>query len=206
MPVPQEVTACQESNQLPMERFNGAGGLNTMVKEDLEDWVDNFKVISLSEVPLGVEGVGQAGSSGTSQSPSTSKSNTTTSSQHMKQLQAQELGLILDFLLPQTFIPSPTKSTTPLSALPPPEVTPIHDDGSVFYDHNPFYGIHSLSRHVLLITKDSGAGGQGSEQMVHRIDSIEQEDEPNDKQIPKGYWQMLLETKEKVRGQYSKGL
>ncbi|KAI9509514.1 hypothetical protein F5148DRAFT_1282859 [Russula earlei] len=149
----------QESDQLPTERVNGAGGLNTVVEEDLEDWVDDFEAISISEVPLGVEGVGQAGSSGASQSPSTSESDTTTSSPHTKQSQAQprprttsktsrrsrkssrrdtELRLILDFPLPPTFIPSPTKSRTPSSALPPPEVTPIHDDGSVFYDRDPF--------------------------------------------------------------------
>ncbi|KAI9507667.1 hypothetical protein F5148DRAFT_87012 [Russula earlei] len=128
--------------------------------------VDDFEAISLSEVPLGVEGVGQAGSSGASQSPSTSESDTTTSFQHTKQSQAQarprttsktsrrsrkslrrdtELRLILDFPLRPTFIPSPTKSRTPSSALPPPEVTPIHDDGSVFYARDSFRGIHSRS-------------------------------------------------------------
>jgi hypothetical protein len=32
-----------------------------VIEEDLEDWVDDFEAISLSELPLGVEAVGQAG-------------------------------------------------------------------------------------------------------------------------------------------------
>ncbi|KAI9510455.1 hypothetical protein F5148DRAFT_1366547 [Russula earlei] len=131
-PVPREVAAHQESDQLPTERFNGAGGLNTVVKEDLEDWVDDFEAISLSEVPLGVEGVSQGGAGATAYDLKTSR-------RSRKSLHRDtELRLILDFPLPPTFIPSPTKSRTPSSALPPPEVTPIHDDGSVFYDRDPF--------------------------------------------------------------------
>ena len=130
--------------------------------------MDDFEAVSLSELPLGVQGEVQArsvpGSSGASQSLSTSESDTT-SSQHTKQSQAQgqgqvqsrprtisktsrrsrkssrrntELRLILDFPLPPTFIPTPTKTRSPSSALPPSEVTPIHDDASIFYDRDPF--------------------------------------------------------------------
>jgi hypothetical protein len=45
-----------------------------------------------------------------------------------------------------------------------------------------------MSRHVLLITKDSGAGGQGSEQVVRGEGGVEQEDEPNDEEVPDGDW------------------
>ena len=165
-PVPEDI-ARQDSDQPSTGRVNGAEGLSTVVEEDLDDWEDDFEAISLSEVPLGVEGVGQAesvvGSSGVSQSPSTSESDTTASSKQTKQSQPQpqpqprsrttsktsrqsrksprrntELRLILDFPLPPTYIPSPTKARTPSSTRPPPEVTPIHDDESIFYDRDPF--------------------------------------------------------------------
>ncbi|KAI9508687.1 hypothetical protein F5148DRAFT_1352371 [Russula earlei] len=67
------------------------------------------------------------------------------------------------------------------------------------------HSVKYLSRHVLLITKDSGAGGQRSEQMVHGINGVEQEDKPNDKEVPDGDWYMLQETKTKARGQCSEG-
>ncbi|KAI9448722.1 hypothetical protein F5148DRAFT_1292086 [Russula earlei] len=53
---------------------------------------------------------------------------------------------------------------------------------------SPAISIPPLSRHVLLITKDSGAGGQGSEQMVRGEGGVEQEDEPNDEEVPDGDW------------------
>lgn len=164
--VPGGVTR-QDSDQRPTGGVNGAEGLTTVVEEDLEDWVDDFEAISLSDVPAGVQGSGQAdlavGSSGASQSLSTSDSDTTRSSRQAKPSQAAqprprttsktsrrsrkssrasrantELRLILEFPFPPTFIPSPTKTRTPSSSRLPLEVNPIHDDGSVFYDRDPF--------------------------------------------------------------------
>ncbi|KAI9437095.1 hypothetical protein F5148DRAFT_1355899 [Russula earlei] len=123
-PVPREVPACQESDQLPTEGFNGAGGLNSVVEEDLEDWVDDFEAISHSEVPSESK---ESAEQAQARPCMTSK----TSRRSRKSLRRdKELRLILNFPLPLTFIPSPTKSRTPSSALPPPEVTPIHDDRS----------------------------------------------------------------------------
>ena len=160
---PGDVTR-QESDQRPTRRADGIQGLTTVTEEDLEDWVDVFEAISLSDVPLGVEGVGQAGSAASSSSGvfgiSQSSSTSETSSQRTKQTQPQlqspprprtisktsrrsnksarreELRLILDFPLPPTFIPTPPKIRTP----PPPSrpVAPVNDDASVFYDHDPF--------------------------------------------------------------------
>jgi len=85
----------QDSDQHPTRTANGAEGLTTVIEEDLEDWVDDFEAISLSDLPLGVqvEGTGQAesvvGSSGASQSISTSESDTTLSSPQTRQSQSQ---------------------------------------------------------------------------------------------------------------------
>jgi len=163
----------QDLDQHPTISANGAEGLTTVVEEDLEDWVDDFEAISLSDLPLGVqvEGTGQAESvavsSGASQSISTSESDTTLSSRRTKQSQSQaqarprttsktsrrsrkssratrstELQLILEFPFPPTFIPTPPRTTgrsgTPSSTRLIPEVNPIHDDGSIFFDRDPF--------------------------------------------------------------------
>ena len=159
-PVPGNVTR-QDSDQPSTGRTNVTEGLSPVVEEDLEDWVDDFEAISLSDVPLGVEGVGQAESvSGVSQSSSTSGSDSshrTRQSQPPPQPQPRarttsktsrrsrkssrreaELRLILDFPLPPTFIPTPPKIKTPPPSRPPPEVAPINDDESIFYDHDPF--------------------------------------------------------------------
>ena len=169
-------TTRQDSDQHPTRSVNGAEGLTTVVEEDLEDWVDDFEAISLSDLPLGiqVEGTGQAESvavsSGASQSISTTDSDTTLSSRRTKQSPSQtqaqarprttsktsrrsrkssratrstELQLILEFPFPPTFIPTPPRTTgrrsrTPSSTQLIPEVHPIHDDGSVFFDRDPF--------------------------------------------------------------------
>ena len=122
-----------------------------MIEEDLEDWVDDFEAISLSDLPLGVqvEGTGQAGSvvgsSGASQSISTSESDTTLSSPQTRQSQSQaqvqarprttsktsrrsrkssratrstELQLILEFPFPPTFIPTPPRTAGRRSRTP----------------------------------------------------------------------------------------
>ena len=155
----------QDSDQHPTRGANGAEGLTTVIEEDLEDWVDDFDTISLSELPLGVqvEGTGQVGSSGASHSISTSESDTTLSSPQTKQPQVRprttsktsrrsrkssratrstELQLILEFPFPPTFIPTPPRTTgrsrTPSSTQLGPEVNPIHDDGSIFFDRDPF--------------------------------------------------------------------
>jgi hypothetical protein len=52
-PVPRDVTR-QDSGQSPTGRVNDTEGLTTVVEEDLEDWVDDFEAICLSDVPLGV--------------------------------------------------------------------------------------------------------------------------------------------------------
>jgi hypothetical protein len=159
-PVPGDVTR-QDSDQASTGRANVTEGLSPVVEEDLEDWVDDFEDFSLSDVPLGVEGVGQAESvSGVSQSSSTSESDSSHRTKHSQpQPQPQprarttsktsrrsrkssrreaELRLILDFPLPPTFIPTPPKIKTPPPSRPPPEVAPINDDESIFYDHDPF--------------------------------------------------------------------
>jgi hypothetical protein len=151
--------ARQDSGQPP------SGGVDGIVAEEsLEDWVDDFEAISLADVPgtLGVEGVGPtesvAGASGVSntiygEADTTSASSASQQSQQTKQSQAQvrsrtisktskrsrkssrrntELRLILDFPLPPTFIPTPTRSK------PPQDINPVHDDGSIFYDRDPF--------------------------------------------------------------------
>ena len=159
-PVPGDVTR-QDSDQPSTERATGTEALSTVIEEDLEDWVDDFEAVSLSDVP-GVVGQAEsvAGSSGASQSSSTFESDSTHSSQRTKQSQSQpqprqrttsktskrsrnssrreaELRLILDFPLPPTFIPPPPKSRTP-PPFRPPEVAPINDDESIFYDNDPF--------------------------------------------------------------------
>ena len=91
--VPGDVTR-QDSDQPSTRRANGTEGLTTVIEEDLEDWVDDFEAISLSDVPLGVEGVGQAGSAASSSSgvfgisPSSSTSESE-SSRRTKQSQPQ---------------------------------------------------------------------------------------------------------------------
>ncbi len=168
----------QDSDQRSTGRANDAEGLTTVVEEDLEDWVDDFEAISLSDVPPGVEGAGQAQSVVGSSGISTSESDTT-ASQQTKQSPAQaqarprtisktsrrsrkssrtntELRLILEFPFPPTFIPSPTKPWTPSSSTRlPPEVTPIRDDGSVFYDRDPF-------RVEPIRDQEAGAGAESS--------------------------------------------
>jgi hypothetical protein len=171
-------TTRQDSDQHPTISANGAEGLTTVIEEDLEDWVDDFEAISLSDLPLGiqVEGTGQleaesvAISSSASQSISTTDSDTTLSSRRTKQSPSQtqaqvrprttsktsrrsrkssratrstELQLILEFPFPPTFIPTPPRTTgrrsrTPSSTRLIPEVNPIHDDGSIFFDRDPF--------------------------------------------------------------------
>ena len=91
-PVPGDVTR-QDSDQPSTGRANDTEALSTVVEEDLEDWVDDFEAISLSDVP-GV--VGQAGSapvsSGASQSSSSSsssESDSTHSSRRTRQSQSQ---------------------------------------------------------------------------------------------------------------------
>ena len=141
----------QDSDQHPTRSANGAEGLTTVIEEDLEDWVDDFEAISLSDLPLGVqvEGTGQAGSvvgsSGASQSISTSESDTTLSSPRTRQSQSQaqvqarprttsktsrrsrkssratrstELQLILEFPFPPTFIPTPPRTAGRRSRTP----------------------------------------------------------------------------------------
>jgi len=163
-PVPEDVTR-QDSDQPPTRRVeDGTEALSTVIEEDLEDWVDDFEAISLSDVP-GVVGQAEsvAGSSGASQSSSTSESDSTHSSRRTKQSQSQpqpqprqrttsktsrrsrkssrretELRLILDFPLPPTFIPTPPTTRTPPPSRPLAEVAPINDDESIFYDNDPF--------------------------------------------------------------------
>ena len=165
-PVPGDVTR-QDSDQPSTGGTNGTEALSTVIEEDLEEWVDDFEAISLSDVP-GVVGQAEsvAGSSGASQSSST-ESDSTHSSQRTKQSQSQsqsqpqpqprqrttsktsrrsrkssrretELRLILDFPLPPTFIPTPPTTRTPPPSRPPLEVAPINDDESIFYDNDPF--------------------------------------------------------------------
>ena len=163
-PVPPPDVTRQDSDQPSTGRANDTEALSTVVEEDLEDWVDDFEAISLSDVP-GV--IGQAaGSSGASQSSSTSESDSTHSSQRTKESQSQpqqqqqqprertisktsrrsrkssrretELRLLLDFPLPPTFIPTPPTTRTPPPSRHPAEVAPINDDESIFYDNDPF--------------------------------------------------------------------
>ena len=185
--VPGEVTR-QDSDQRPTRRADGTQGLTTVTEEDLEDWVDVFEAISLSDVPLGVEGVGQAGSAASSSSGvfgiSQSSSTSETSSQRTKQTQQllqsparprtisktsrrsnksarrEELRLILDFPLPPTFIPTPPKIRTP----PPPSrpVAPVNDDASVFYDHDPFRSEPVLDHDAAAEVASLGTGEEGA--------------------------------------------
>ena len=184
-PLPGDVTR-QDSDQPSTGRTNVTEGLSPVVEEDLEDWVDDFEAISLSDVPLGVEGVGQAESvSGVSQSSSTSESDSshrTRQSQPQPQPQPRarttsktsrrsrkssrreaELRLILDFPLPPTFIPTPPKVKTP-PPRPFPEVAPINDDESIFYDHDPF-------RAEPIRDQDTVAEGQSLNIGAPRVDS-----------------------------------
>ena len=155
-----------DSDQHPTR---GAEGLTTVIEEDLEDWVDDFEAISLSDLPLGVqvEGTGHqaGGSSGASQSISTSESDTTLSTKQSpsqaqprprttsktsrrsrkssRATRSTELQLILEFPFPPTFIPTPPRTTgrrsrTPSSTRLVSDVNPIHDDGSIFFDRDPF--------------------------------------------------------------------
>ena len=164
-PVPADVTR-QDSDQPSTGRANDAEALSTVVEEDLEDWVDDFEAISLSDVP-GVIGQAEsvARSSGASQSSSSSESDSTHSSRRTKHSQSQsqpqpqprqrttsktskrsrksslreaELRLIRDFPLPPRFIPTPPTTRTPPSSRHPAEVAPINDDESIFYDNDPF--------------------------------------------------------------------
>ena len=88
-PVPGDITR-QDSDQPSTGRANDTEALSTVVEEDLEDWVDDFEAISLSDVP-GVVGQAEsvAGSSGASQSSSSSESDSTHSSQRTRQSQSQ---------------------------------------------------------------------------------------------------------------------
>ncbi|KAF8506601.1 hypothetical protein F5888DRAFT_1902277, partial [Russula emetica] len=161
-PVPGDVTR-QDSDQPSTGRANDTEALSTVAEEDLEDWVDDFEAISLSDVPGVVDQAESvAGSSGASQS-SSSESDSTHSSRRTKQSQSQpqpqprqrttsktsrrsrqssrretELRLILDFPLPPTFIPTPPTTRTPPPSRPPAEVAPVNDDESIFYDNDPF--------------------------------------------------------------------
>ena len=165
-PVPGDVTR-QDSDQPSTGRANDTEeALSTVIEEDLEDWVDDFEAISLSEVP-GIVGQAEsvAGSSGASLSSSTSESDSTHSSRRTKQSQSQpqpqpqprqrttsktsrrsrkssrreaELRLIHDFPLPPSFIPTPPTTRTPPLSRHPPEVPPVNDDESIFYDNDPF--------------------------------------------------------------------
>lgn len=158
-PTPDDLTRLNPG-QLPVGGGNGAEGLSTVVEEDLEDWVDDFDAISLDDVPLGVEGADPAAGSSQTQTPLTHESDSAFASQpsqarprttsktsrrsrksSRRNTDLRELRLILDFPLPPTFIPTPN-SKTPLSVpvrLPQPQqVTPVRDDGSIFYDRDPF--------------------------------------------------------------------
>jgi hypothetical protein len=175
-PVPGDVTR-QDSDQPSTGRANDTEeALSTVVEEELEDWVDDFEAISLSDVP-GVVGQAEsvAGSSGASQSSSSSESDSTHSSQRTRQSQSQsqsqpqprqrttsktsrrsrkssrreaELRLIRDFPLPPTFIPTPPTTRTPPPSRPPAEVPPINDDESIFYDNDPFRSEPILDQHA----------------------------------------------------------
>jgi hypothetical protein len=173
-PVPGDVTR-QDSDQPSTGRPNDTEALSTVAEEELEDWVDDFEAISLSDVP-GVVGQAEsvAGSSGASQS-SSSESDSTHSSRRTKQSQSQsqsqpqprqrttsktsrrsrkssrreaELRLILDFPLPPTFIPTQPTTRTPPPSRHPAEVPPINDDESIFYDNDPFRSEPILDQHA----------------------------------------------------------
>lgn len=188
--VPGDVTR-QDSDQPSTGRANDTEeALSTVIEEDLEDWVDDFEAISLSDVP-GVVGQAEsvAGSSGASQSSSTSESDSTHSSRRTKQSQSQsqsqpqprqrttsktsrrsrkssrretELRLILDFPLPPTFIPTPPTTRTPPPSRPPAEVAPINDDESIFYDNDPFRAEP---------IRDQDAAAEVASQSAPRVDS-----------------------------------
>ena len=124
--------------------------LGTVVEEDLEDWVDDFDDISLEDVPLAVEGGDRAGGSSQTQTQFTHESDSAFASQRPRttsktsrrsrkssnrNTDLREFGLILDFPLPPTFIPTPPNSKTPLS-IPSrlPQVqqdTPVRDEESI---------------------------------------------------------------------------
>ncbi|KAH9960771.1 hypothetical protein BGW80DRAFT_1464091 [Lactifluus volemus] len=156
--------ARQDSDQPPSGGVDGTRGLTTVAEEDLEDWVDDFEAISLTDLPLevaeaervGLTESGVARTSGVSNESSgeadvNSGSASSASQQSQVHVRSRtisktsrrsrkssrrnaELRLILDFPLPPTFIPTPTKSKPPASQ----EINPVHDDGSVFYDRDPF--------------------------------------------------------------------